>query len=294
MTHAPRFLILALAVATAAACGGTSSPPANAREYPLTGQVLSINADRTEIRVRHDDVPGFMPAMTMPFSIKDPKLLDGLAPGDLIKATLVVTDEESYLTAIQKTGQAPLTGRADEAGPVVADLLLAGEAVPDLALTCDDGASRTLGDYSGSLLLMTFIYTRCPLPEFCPRMDAHFGRVQAAVKRDPDLRRSVRLLSVSFDPDHDTPDVLTAHAARVGADPALWRYATAPRDAVDAFGARFGLSVIRDGADGSGITHNLRTILVGRDGTLAKTYNGGDWSPADVVADLERLAERQG
>lgn len=287
------FVLLGVLLVAAAGC--KSSPPPNIREYPITGQVLTIKADKTEVRVKHDDVPGFMPAMTMPFAIKDPKLLDGLAPGDLIKATLVVTDEESYLSAIQKTGEAPVTDRVDgEAGLVVADLLMAGEHVPDLDLTCADGATRKVSDYRGRLLLITFIFTRCPLPDFCPRMDAHFTQVQASIKRQPRLRDAVRLLSISFDPDYDTPEVLRAHAARVGAEPALWQYATAPRAAVDAFGAHFGLTVQRQGTDGSNITHNLRTVLVGRDGALAKTYNGSQWSPSEVVADLEELVRRQG
>jgi protein SCO1/2 len=293
MRHTALFVLLGALAAGAAGC--KSSPPPNVREYPITGQVLTIKPDKTEVTVKHDDVPGFMPAMTMPFAIKDPKLLDGLAPGDLIKATLVVTDEESYLSAIQKTGEAPVTDRIDgEAGLVVAELLVAGESVPDLNLTCADGTTRKISDYRGQVLLVTFIFTRCPLPDFCPRMDAHFAQVQASMKRQPRLRDAVRLLSISFDPDYDTPAVLRAHAARVGADPALWHYATAPRDAIDAFGAHFGLTIQRKGADGSNITHNLRTVMVGRDGALAKTYNGSQWSPSEVVADLEELARRQG
>ncbi|MEW5982854.1 MAG: SCO family protein [Acidobacteriota bacterium] len=293
MTHPAALLILDILIVSAAAC--SSGPPPSVREYPLTGQILSIKADRTEVTIRHDDVPGFMAAMTMPFAIKEPKLLEGLQPGDLVRATLVITDEESYLSTVEKTGHAPLTRRgAAEPSPVVADLLMAGEPVPDLALTCDDGATRRVRGYRGSLLLITFIYTRCPLPEFCPRMDAYFSQVQASIKRQPALRKSVRLLSISFDPDFDTPQVLKTHAARVGADPAVWHYGTAPRAEVGAFGAHFGLSVLREGEDGSNISHNLRTVLVGRDGTLAKTYNGSRWSPAEVVADLEGLVGRQG
>jgi protein SCO1/2 len=111
------------------------------------------------------------------------------------------------------------------------------------------------------------------------------------MKDQPALRRHVRLLSISFDPDYDTPARLTAKAREAGADPALWHFATAPREQVDAFGATFGLSVLREGPNGREITHNLRTALIDRDGKLVKTYNGNDWSPQDVIGDLQALVK---
>lgn len=271
------------------ACGQPDRPT---RQFPLTGEVLAVKADRTEITVRHDEVKGFMPPMTMPFTIKDPSLLEGLAPGDLISATLVLTDEDSYLTAIRKTGTLPPSARSPVSA-TPAPMLGPGSPVPDLSLTRDDGAAASLADERGKLVVITFVYTRCPLPEFCPRMDRHFKAIQDAVARDPRLAGQVRLLSLSFDPEFDTPARLQEHARRAGADPAIWRYATAPGEAIAAFGAPFGLSVVREGADRSNITHNLRTLLVGRDGTLAKTYNGGEWAPSEVLRDLVALAARR-
>jgi protein SCO1/2 len=261
-----------------------------AREFPLTGTIVTIRLDRTEVTVKHEDVVGFMPAMTMPFPVKNPALLQGLAPGDVISATLVITDEESYLTAIRKTGSVP-PGAPGAASAAVA-VLTPGEAVPDITLVTEDGRETSLVSRRGSWVLLTFIYTRCPLPDYCPRMDKYFKAVQDAITRSPSLRHQVRLLSISFDPDYDTPPRLLAHARLRGADPAIWQFATAPRDRVAAFGARFGLDVIREGTDGTNITHNLRTALVGRDGALVKTYNGRDWSPDEVVRDLETLAAK--
>jgi protein SCO1/2 len=122
-------------------------------------------------------------------------------------------------------------------------------------------------------------------------MNAHFAAVQRGLKADARLGGSVRLLSVSFDPGFDTPARLAAKAREVGADPALWHFVTAPRDLVDAFGATLGLNVLREGADGSNITHNLRTVLLDRNGTLARTYNGKDWSPDEVIGDLQALVK---
>jgi protein SCO1 len=269
---------------------GCQKPPVHTREFPLTGEIVAIKPDRTEVTVKHDDVIGFMQAMTMPFPIKDPAVLEGLAPGDLIRATLVISDEESFLTAITRTGSVPPAQR--ETVKAAVPVLAPGEAVPDVVLVGDDGRETTLASRRGSFVLVTFIYTRCPLPDYCPRMDKYFESVQEAVKRSPRLKDQVRLLSISFDPDFDTPARLQAHARQRGADPAVWQFATASRDRVTAFGARFGLEVIREGVDGSNITHNLRTALLGRDGTLVKTYNGSGWSPDEVVRDLERLAAK--
>jgi protein SCO1/2 len=281
--------LILLAVGTAAACSAPP-PPASVREFPLTGEVLAIKPDRSEIQVKHDEVKGFMDAMTMWFNVKDPRLLDGLVPGDLIGATLVLTAEDSYLTGIRKTGaRKPGEASVPPAEPV--ELLPLGAAVPDITFTDEAGQARPLSSYRGTYTLLTFIYTRCPLPDYCPRMNAYFAAVQRGLKADPRLSRSVRLLSVSFDPEFDTPARLAAKAREMGADPALWHFVTAPRAQVDGFGGKLGLSVLREGADGSAITHNLRTALLDPDGRLARTYNGKDWVPEDVIRDLQALVK---
>ena len=269
------------------ACGAPPRP-ANERQYALEGEVLRIKADRTEVTIKHGDVKGFMPAMTMPFPIKDAKLLDGLAPGDLVKATLVVNDEESYLSMLQKTGSLP-PGKRSTDRPVMPDQVAPGTAIPDITLIDDGGKPLKLSGYRGTYVLFTFIYTRCPLPDYCPRMTRYFAAIQKALARHARLKPAVRLLSISFDPDFDTPAQLKAHAKKEGADPAVWRFATAPRKDVDAFGAVLGLSVMREGPDGGNITHNLRTVLMDPTGNLVKIYSGNEWSPEGVIGDLEAL-----
>ena len=282
-------LLLAAVLSFASGCSAPQ-PPVNVRDFPLTGELRAIKPDKSEIQVKHDEVKGFMEPMTMWFTIRDPGLLDGLAPGDLLSATLVLTAEDHYLTAVRKTGRRP-AGEASAPPPAPADFLPIGAAVPDIAFTDESGQARPLSSYRGSYTLLTFIYTRCPLPDYCPRMNAHFAAVQRGLKADPRLGGGVRLLSVSFDPEFDTPARLAAKAKEMGADPALWHFVTAPRDEVDGFGAKLGLSVLREGAGGSNITHNLRTVLLDRDGTLARTYNGKDWSPEDVIRDLQALVK---
>jgi protein SCO1/2 len=137
--------------------------------------------------------------------------------------------------------------------------------------------------------LVTFIYTRCPLPDFCPLMDSHFARLQQAILADPALRAKVRLVSISFDPDHDTPAVLKQHAATLKADPAIWTFLTGDRATVDRFAARLGVAVMRPDGETS-ITHNLRTTLVGSDGRIAHIYSGSAWETAAVLTDLRSAA----
>jgi protein SCO1/2 len=252
------------------------------REYTITGHVLAVKDDGTEITMRHDDIPGFMPAMTMPFNVKDPAVLKGRRVGDLVKGTLVVTDEEAWLSRLEKTGWAPFEETADTRAPV--DLTEAGEMVEDESFIDQDGTMVKLSDLRGSAVLLTFVYTRCPLPDFCPRMDRQFAAVQRAIQGG-EVKGPVRLLSVSFDPDFDTPAAMREHATHVGADPAIWKYVTAPRDRVDAFGARLGLDLIRNPKNPADITHNLRTAVIDPEGRLVTVF-GNDWTPDQAVKTL--------
>lgn len=256
------------------------------REYELRGQVLAVNPDRQEITVRHEDIRGFMPGMTMPFKVRDRRLLDGRAAGDLITATLVVRDTDAYLAAISRTGHAPLA-EGPPAGPAP-DLLGPGDEVPDVHLTDQAGAERRLSDWRGRVVAVTFIYTRCPLPDFCPLMDRHFASAQKTLSEDPALRSGAHLVSVSFDPQYDTPEVLAAHASRIGADPATWSVVTGQQDAIARFAAAFGVAIIRDDADLAEIVHNLRTAVIDRSGRLVEVFNGNEWTPAELLAAMRR------
>ena len=275
-------LVLAIAVVPAAC---RREPPA--REYPITGHVLAVKDDGTEITMRHDDIEGFMPAMTMPFKVKDASVVKGRQVGDLVKGTLVVTDEDAWLSRIEKTGWAPFEAREEAPRPEV-EILKPGDPVPDETFIDQDGNAVRLSDLKGSAVLVTFIYTRCPLPDFCPRMDRKFAAVQRAVK-DGVFQQRVRLLSVSFDPAYDSPAVLREHAARVGADSKVWTYVTAPADRVDAFGARLGLDVIRNPKNPADITHNLRTAVIDREGRLVTVLNGNGWTPDEAITALAKL-----
>src|SRR5262245_56878740 len=229
-----------------------------------------------------------MPAMTMPYTVKDEKLIANRVRGDVIDATLVVSEGSAWLSAITKTGTAPIPDDAPSKIPAASgvSVLKAGDLVPDTSLTDQDGKPLSLASWRGSAVVVTFIYIRCPLPEFCPLMDRRFAELQSLVSADPVLKGRVRLLSVSFDPDRDRPAALAQQADRMKADPAIWRFATAPPDVVDRFAATFGVNVIRE-KDGT-ITHNLRTAVGGPDGRVVSVVDGNQWTAAQIVSDLRR------
>jgi protein SCO1/2 len=268
---------MALAISLSAACS-------RGREYELRGQILAVDAARREITIKHEDVKGFMPGMTMPFKVRDASLLKGRAPGELVRATLVVEDSEGYLRAIERTGHAPLTEPPPPRPP--ADALAAGDEVPDAAFIDEAGAPRTLSEWRGRTLAITFVYTRCPFPDFCPLMDRQFAQVQQIVSEDAGLRGRVHLLSISFDPGFDTPAVIATHAKKVGADPATWSYMTGEEAAITSFAARFGVSIMREGSDPASVVHNLRTAVVDADGRLVKVISGMQWAPSELVGEL--------
>jgi protein SCO1/2 len=158
--------------------------------------------------------------------------------------------------------------------------------VPDVPLIDQDGRKRPFSSLKGSTVVLTFIYTQCPLPTFCPLMDRHFVTLQEKLRDDPALSR-VHLATVSFDPVTDTPPVLRRHAERLGADLKRWTFFTGDRDDVDRFASRFGVTIVREMNDQKDITHNLRTAIIDENGTLVKAYTGNEWTPEQLLADLK-------
>ena len=271
------------ALTLAVACSRTPEP----RRYEVRGQILGVDPQKQEVLMKHEDIPGFMPAMTMFYKVQDPKLLEGKQAGDLVTATLVVEEVNHYLSTLNTTGRAPLD--AAEAGPAItdSDLLKEGDLVSAYALVDQTGTPRPMESLRGHRVAQTFIYSRCPMPDFCPLMDKQFAQVQEEIKKTPALA-DVRLVSTTLDPEFDTPGVLAQHARKVGADPRTWYFMTGDRDAVLAFAKRFGV-ITEPGEAAAPVVHNLRTAIIDSQGRLAKTYSGSAWSPAELVADLKTI-----
>ena len=282
--------VVCLAVIVLAGPFGCRRATEQQRTYPVRGQILSIGQvrpdGRREFSVKHEDIPGFMPAMSMAYFVKSPALLDGLAPGDLFTATLVLNGNEAYLDAVKKMGHAALP--PDNRPVRVMEVMNPGDQVPDDELVDQEGRTRRLSDWRGKSIAVTFVYTRCPLPDFCPLMDRRFADVQRAIAGDPKLRDRTHLVSVSFDPSHDTPDVIRSHARTRGADPSTWSYVTGTKASIDRLTSRFGVSTIDEKDTAQSITHNLRTAIVDSQGRLVKVYSGSEWTVDGILDDLRR------
>ena len=291
MTRKTYFFSLILSVIFTSSCNH-SKPPA-IKHYPFTGRVVSIDSKSQTALIDGDLVQGYMEAMAMTYKFKPPSVLRDLAPGDSISADLVVVDhdprdestpEESWLENVKVTGheKAPPTP-----SPTSFHMPSAGEDVPDFAFTNQDGKRVTLHQYRGKTLLVTFIYTRCPFPDFCPRMSGNFAEIYKQADTNPQLA-ALHLLSISFDPEHDSPKILRdygfsvahAHSAQLFG---RWEFA-APRAAdVPKIAEFFALTVKPEGGM---ITHNLSTAVIGPDGKIVSWYHGADWQVADVVRDV--------
>jgi protein SCO1/2 len=224
----------------------------------------------------------------MPYKMKDARVLDGVKPGDIVDGRLVLVPNNAYLSEVRKTGEAPLD-TPPAAPSATSELLKPGDQVPSSPFLDQSGKKRAFADFKGSVVAVTFIYTKCPLPTFCPRMDRNFAQVQQTIKSDASLK-NVHLVTVSFDPITDTPPVLRKHARELNADLTRWTFLTGERDDIDKFSARFGVAVTRAQDDPRDITHNLRTAIVDADGKLVKVYTGNEWTPAQLIQDLKAVA----
>jgi len=272
--------VLALA---AAAC---SRPTTGERkQYSLEGQILSVQDDHKQAVIRHEEIPNFMSAMTMPYPVLDAKEFEGLAPGDLITAELIVEPTRAYLQKVKRVGNAPLESAGPPAAASGFELITMGAPVPNQTFVDQDGTSVSLEAFRGEAVIVTFVYTSCPMPTFCPLMDQNFAKMQAKLKENNNLLKT-HLLSVSFDPQIDTPAVMKAHAQKLGADPRLWSFVTGDRDEIDKWANGFGVSISRAMNDPRDITHNLRTALIDRQGNLVQIYPGNEWTPEQILADV--------
>lgn len=263
---------------------GCQRAPA-AREYHVVGQILAIDRRAAKVTLHHEDIKDFMPAMTMPYRVKDAELLTGRKPGELVEATLAVAGTDAWITRLAVTGVAPVP-------PVEAIQVSAepGDTLVDGAFVDQDGRKIRLHEWRGRPLILSFIYTRCPLPDFCPAIESRLAIVQQRIKTDPTLRGTA-IVAVTIDPDHDTPAVLKQHAAARGADPAIWHFVTGTTAEIDAFGRQFGIVVTRGDGSPNDIEHNLRTIVVSGDGRIVHVENGAAWRVEDLVGALRRTVD---
>jgi protein SCO1/2 len=289
--------IFNLVLITSVALSACKSPAATeaAQRYDLKGKVVSVDKAQRRVVLDHEEVRGFMEPMTMPFNVleKDAWALDVLKPGDRVTATLAVSDLSSWIENI-------VVSRESEASPASSKTEGAsepkpGDAVPDYQLTNQDGKRISLHKYRGKALLVTFIYTRCPLPDYCTLMSNNFAEIDRELRKNPTLYPQTHLLSITVDPDYDTPKVMrsygASHTGKYGEETFThWEFATGTPDEIKSVAKFFGLTYFQDKDQ---IIHNLSTAMVAPDGKLFKLYKGNEWKPSEVLADVQKLLDER-
>ncbi len=281
--------LAAIALVPAACSKKAEAPKAQPRRYQLVGKVVSTDKDQASVMVDGKEIVGFMSAMTMAYPVRDGKALTALGPGDEITADVVVADDGAYLENIV------VTKKGDGKGPTgTSNPPKVGDKVPDFAMVNQDGKRIHLREYQGDVLLVTFIYTRCPFPDYCPLVSRNFSKIYASLRKDPSLGPRIRLLSVSFDPDHDTPAVLRQYAetfrATTGGNPfARWQFAAVPPKELVNVANFFGLYF---SVQGDQIVHSMSTTVISPDGTVFKWYQDNNWMPADLIQDATQARQQ--
>ena len=260
------------------------------KTYPLQGEVRGKDLTTNEVTVNHDDIPGFMPAMTMPYKVKNTAMLQELQPGDKIAAEVVVSKDgnDCWLEDVRITDE---SGR----GKVMAaerHMLMPGEKVPDVPLVNQDGQTIHLKDFSGKAVLVTFIYTRCPVPTFCPRLSSQFARIHNELKTTPDDYSKTQLLTISFDPKYDTPAVLRKYGlAYLEGDASgfsQWDFASTKEADMRRLAQAFGLDYQEQDNQ---ISHTMDIALIAPDGTLVKSWST-EWTSDELLKALRQAAHR--
>ncbi len=268
--------------------GCNSQKPAQAeRRFPIDGRVVAVDPAAHTITLDHHEVAGYMKAMTMPFDVRDAWVFRVVHPGDRVQATLVVSGD-AHLEDISVT-EARDTADLSTTSPM--HLPQKGEDVPDFHFVNQEGRTIHLAQFRGEPLLITFIYSRCPLPEYCVRMSNNFAEIAQTLQRtNPAAFAKLQMLSISIDPEFDDPKVLHSYGkSYAGAvDPGLkhWSFATGSPGNIRKAAEYFGLSYLKQNGQ---IVHDLRTALLDADGKIAEFYSGNQWKPADLTMRIEEL-----
>jgi protein SCO1 len=275
-----------------AGCSSSEKKPesttAGRKEFQVKGVIVAITEDRTEARIRHEEIPGYMAAMTMPFTVRPTNGLAGLKPRDIVTFKLVDTGDDGWIEAVTKVGEEPTQEEKAGVRTVHAtEELRVGDPVPDCVLTNQLGQTVNLTALKGRAVVITFIFTSCPFPTFCPRMSDNFEAVQNALLADPAAPKNWSLWSVTMDPETDTPSVLKSYGLRHKNDPDHWSLLTGSLRDITALGDRVGLTFWR--VDNT-INHNLRTVVVDAAGRVQAIIPENKWTPEEVIAEIRTAA----
>jgi len=288
------FLLILFVISLFAACQNSQTPTgtvsADAKRYNLKGKIISVDKAKKKATIAHDEIPGYMEAMTMDFPIREDWVWEDLTKDAEIRADLVV-DKDGYwlekigIVAAPNPNQPPLPPANEKFAQI-------GQEVPSFNLTNQDGKKISSRDFRGKALAITFIYSRCPLPEYCILMSKNFSDAALQLKSNPELKDKIRLLSISFDPQTDTPAKLKEYGMGYlgkNAEPdfTVWQLATGSEAEVRAIADFFGLRYGLNSQDKTQIDHSLRTIVITPEGKVQEIIAGSDWTTNDLLRELQ-------
>jgi protein SCO1/2 len=263
------------------------------KQYAVKGIIVSSDPTHGEVTIDSEAIPGFMEAMTMPYKVKDANVLQDLHPGDHMTGVLLVGDDRTVLDQIVITAQAKPDYKPQKQYHVPSP----GDKVPDFRMINQSGHTITINQLHGKVVLLTFIYTRCPLSDYCPRMSRNFATIDKQLQADPQLYKKTHLLSISFDPAYDSPVVLRSYGeAYTGKYTketfAHWDFSAPSKADLPTLLQFFDVGATP--GEKNTITHSLSTAILGSDGTIVKWYPTNDWEPAEVLKELKMVAEGEG
>ncbi len=282
-------ILLACCVAIALlGCGRSTNSEEGADHYDTRGIVRGFSPDRSTVEIQHENIPGFMPSMTMPFMAHDPKQIGDLKTGDAISFRMTVTKNDFWIGEVKRIKREEVNVKEPKQTALAPTdnhaRLKEGDGMPAFSLTNQNGERISSETFHGQPFVLTFVFTRCPVPNFCPRMSNNFEELQAAIKAGSSALVNTRLLSVTLDPEYDTPKILNDYAAFHHADSKIWSFATGEKNEIDSLTRAF--SVYRQ-KEGGTISHGLATALINRNGIVEKIWRGNGWTPEEVTQFLQ-------
>jgi protein SCO1/2 len=295
-----KLILILLCIGASVACTKHGASATPVKRYPFTGRIVSLDRASQTAVIDGDTVQGYMEAMQMSYKIKDAGEFGSLAPGDAVTAEVVIAGDtqdkdaapDYWLEKVKVTGHS----KPQAATPTAQHIPASGEEVPDFHFTNQNARQISLKQYRGQVLFVTFIYTRCPFPDYCPRIGAQFAQLRQQLDADASLSGKTHLLCISFDPAHDTPRVLRdygfsllhSHQAKLFD---RWDFAVPRAADLPQIADYFGLTYIPENGL---ITHSLSTTVIGPDGKIVDWYHGGEWQVSDLVKDATAALHARG
>lgn len=261
------------------------------KTYVLTGRIISKLPSKQLLIINNDDIPGFMPAMTMPYEVKDPDGFAQVQPSDVIRAQVVVEKpNQFYLEHLMVTGR---SGAGSSPSAAARHVLMVGEKAPDIPLVNQDGKTLRFSQLKGKAVLLTFIYTRCPFPDYCPLLSRQFAAIQKDLANNPEDFKRTHLISISLDPNYDKPPILREYGLPYVEHDAKgfqhWDFVSTTPDDLQKLVGSFGLEYSEEDSQ---ISHSMNTILLDPDGTVANMWPGNEWKPDEVTKVMRHTLER--